>query len=330
MMKTQRQTRGGFSLVELIVVIGLMALLSTISIGGYFAASRGMTARGVVQDTASIIRQAMQTCLIDQVPTAVLFCNRRQNRKSEDGEAYGTAIAIKMAGRISYIANSGGKTAAGQALPVSGGLLVDEFADWNQSYPMDASDSKKQRAIRLYQMSSPSGHRLRQGVKQCSSLMCAWVGYVQLESDYMIGAKMNVEDFCSEFKLDASGNRGRAGIGYNNGNDCRWGLPFHPDNNGLVRGAWNVGDAYGVEIASLDLPKNYIFGTTVPNDTELVPASGTPALVFYPGDVTSATDYKFSLGKAGGNVQITQLNDLAGTDTSPVGTITDNLLKDQD
>ena len=61
-----------------------------------------------------------------------------------------------------------------------------------------------------------------------------------------------------------------------------------------------------------------------------MPASGTPALVFYPGDVTDVNDYRFSLGKAGGNVQITRLNDLAGTDTSPVGTITDNLLKDQD
>ncbi len=329
MMKTQRQTRGGFSLVELIVVIGLMALLSTISIGGYFAASRGMAARGVMQDTTSIIRQAMQTCLIDQVPTAVLFCNRRQNRKSEDGEAYGTAIAIKMVGRISYIAN-GGRTATGDSLPVGGGLLVDEFADWNQSYPMDASDNKKQRAIRLYQMSSPNGHRLKQGVKQCSSLMCAWVGYTQLDAEYLIGAKKTLEDFCKDFKLNAAGNKSRAGIGYENGNDFRWGLPFHPDNNGLNKDAWHVGDAYGVEIASLDLPKNYIFGTTVPNDAELVPASGTPALVFRPGDVKGANNYMFSLGTAGGNVQITQLNDLAGTDTSPVGTITDNLLKDQD
>lgn len=327
-MRISRHARG-FTLIELIVVIGLMALLSTISIGGYFAASRGMAARGVMQDTASIIRQAMQVCLIDQVPTAVLFSNRRQNKKEEGGEAYGSAVAIKMAGRISYIATSG-KTSTGQSLPVSGGLLIDEFADWNQSYPMDASDSGKQRAVRLYQMSSPQGHKLKQGVKQCSSLMCAWVGYAQMESDYMISTGMTLEDWCTLNKRNAQGNKSYAKIGYDNGNECRWGLPFHPDNKGLGRSSWHVGDAYGVEIASLDLPKNYIFGSTVPSGTELVPASGTPALVFFPGMVTSASDYRFSLGSAGGNVLITLLNDVAGTDTTPVGTITDDMLKDQD
>ena len=328
-MRISRHMQRGFTLIELIVVIGLMALLSTISIGGYFAASRGMAARGVMQDTASIIRQAMQVCLIDQVPTAVLFSNRRLGKREDGGEAYGTAVAIKMAGRISYIANSG-KTSTGKSLPGGGGMLVDEFADWNQSYPMDASDSGKQRAVRLYQMSSPQGHKLKQGVKQCSSLMCAWVGYTQMEADYLISAGMTVEDWCSQNHRDAKGNKSYAGIGYDNGNDCRWGLPFHPDNKGLGKSAWHVGDAYGVEIASLDLPKNYIFGSTPPNGPELVPAAGTSALVFTPGMVTSASDYRFSLGRAGGNVLITMLNDIDGSDKIPVGTITDDLLKDQD
>ncbi len=233
MTMTTRQTRGGFSLIELIVVIGLMALLSTISIGGYFAASRGMEARGVVQDTVSIIRQTMQTCLIDQTPTAILFCNRRQNTAAEGGEAQGIAIAIKMAGRISYIVGSGRcKTSTGDSLPVSGGMLVDEFADWNQSYPLDASDSGEQRAIRLYQMSSPNGDRLDQGVKQCSSLMCAWVGYTRLQTEYMINARRTVEDWCNDNDKTDTDNKTYSSITYDNGNDQRWGLPIHPRNTG--------------------------------------------------------------------------------------------------
>ena len=69
--------RAAFTLVELLVVIGLMALLGTVSVTGYFAAVRGMSYRAAKVDTVSLIRQAMQTCLIDQTPTAVLFYNRQ-------------------------------------------------------------------------------------------------------------------------------------------------------------------------------------------------------------------------------------------------------------
>ena len=55
-----------FTLVELLVVVGLMALLGTVSVTGYFAAARGMSDRAALQDSISIVRLAMQTCLIDQ------------------------------------------------------------------------------------------------------------------------------------------------------------------------------------------------------------------------------------------------------------------------
>ena len=80
-MKAQFTGRLGrkvaFTLVELLVVIGLMALLGMVSVAGYFAAVRGMSDRAAKEDTVSLIRLAMQTCLIDQTPTAVLFYNRQ-------------------------------------------------------------------------------------------------------------------------------------------------------------------------------------------------------------------------------------------------------------
>ena len=48
--------RAGFTLIELMVVIGLMALLGTISVTSYFAAVRGMSDRAAVQDTIALMQ----------------------------------------------------------------------------------------------------------------------------------------------------------------------------------------------------------------------------------------------------------------------------------
>ena len=133
-MHTRQAGRAAFTLVELLVVIGIMAVLATISVAGYSAASRGMADRGVIQSTVSILRIAQQTCEIDRVPTKVLFFNQRLNDGSnEDGSTLyqGTAIAIKQAGRITISPSQ------------ADNLLIDEFADWNQSYPMKGSENSR-------------------------------------------------------------------------------------------------------------------------------------------------------------------------------------------
>ena len=81
---TQQGRRAAFTLVELLVVIGLMAVLATISVAGYSAASRGMADRGVIQTTVSILRVAQQTCQIDRVPTKVMFFNQKLDNSGAD------------------------------------------------------------------------------------------------------------------------------------------------------------------------------------------------------------------------------------------------------
>ena len=319
---SSRALRAGFTLVELIVVIGLMAMLATVSTGGYFAVQRGMAARGAVQDTASLVRFAMQTCLIDQVPTAVLFMNFRSDRANNGGDAYGRAIAIRMTGRISYVA-SGGQTAQGGT--VSGGMLVDEFADWNQSFTHEAATGPRALSTRIYRMQSES--ELKSGIRKCSSLMYNWVGIASLDrfnAEYMIGAQTKVEDWCAAHGRTENQGTGEPFSTYKNGNAYRWGLPFHQSNDGLAVSGWKIGDAYGTQIAEFTLPKNYIFGTKAPQKTDTEPASPA-ALVFWPDKVTSSSDYEFSTQE----ITISQLNDIEGKDISTVGKVNRESLKDE-
>ena len=266
--------KAAFTLVELMVVIGLMAMLGTISVTGYFAAVRGMSDRGALDDTRSLIRQAMQTCLIDQTPTAVLFYNR-QNQVQTDAvsseevkaTSSGFAIAIKMAGRITFVKND---------------ILVDEFADWNQSYSDKGDDGN---GVRFYRMTDLD--KVAQGIDACSSLMKEYVESIHQEFDdeYMIAAGCQVQNFCSELekirKYQGSGSPENA---YN----YRWGRRFK-DRNGIT---WKIGDAYGVEIATLDLPRGYIYGSQEPSSMKI---KSVNSLSFSPSDASGWNDYVMSL-----------------------------------
>ena len=273
------QGRAAFTLVELLVVIGLMALLGTISVGGYFAAVRGMADRGAKQDAVSLVRLAMQTALIDQKPTAVLFYNRPLGAGDDKDEKVvgssgfvGMAVAIKMAGRITLIEDN---------------TLVDEFADWNQSYPTSNEDSSDV-AMRLYRMTDLN--LVAGGIDKCSSLVYPWVSpvHANLDEEWMAASGAKVNWWTSNFRKNATQNQAFSGTAYANGNNMRWGFKIKEQ----LSAQWKVGDAYGVEIASLQLPKEYIFGDKAPSSTRIDPVR---SLAFNPADITSLTRYDFPL-----------------------------------
>ncbi len=259
--RVQQAGRAAFTLVELLVVIGIMAVLATISVAGYNAASRGMANRGVLQSTISILRIAQQTCEIDRVPTKVLFFNRLFEAKGENvvSRYQGTAIAIKQAGRI---------TIAPKAV---GGLLVDEFADWHQSYSMKGSANAP--GMRLFRMKKIDES---QAIEGCSVMVQPFVTAFPL-NDWLIQAGTTIDQWCDNHKRTASDNRpqGVASTYVPNGNNYVWGFAPSTSSSGgsLSIGSWEAGDPYGVEIARVDLPQGYIFGTKPPNDDTLEAAS---------------------------------------------------------
>ena len=322
-IRARRSRPAGFTLVELLVVIGLMAMMGTISIGGYFAASRGMKTRGAIQDTISFIRNAQQSCIIDNAPVAVLFVNRFTGKRDDGGEMYGTAIAVKMAGRISNIARSWRKESGSRG---EGAMLIDEFADWNASFPHDSvSGSGDERGMRLYNMYNIE-QQAKQGLDRCSSFMNNWVGYIRMvdKDDYeiMLVSGRQTDEWCNEFRKNASDNRNNGLCDYNNGNDFRWGLGFHKDNKGLTEAGWEIGHPYGTEIGVFDLPKGFIFGSSMPKDTgKIEAAGGTAAIVFTPdkaksdGSFTFTTVSIYGIGVGGKEDAVGKVGDIKPSDT---------------
>ncbi len=303
LMLSQKNGRSAFTLIELLVVIGLMAVLATISVAGYSAASRGMTDRGVIQSTVSALRVAQQTCQIDHVPTRVLFFNQRLTDESNRDDAtlcQGTAIGIKQAGRITIPNDS---------------LLIDEFADWHQSYSRQLKDdSGSGPGMRIYRMDVTSK---AQNLRQCSSVVKTSVVAHPLE-DYMIQAGTTIDQWCDNpsHRRTASANGE-----LKNGNNVVWG--FKTLNGGLRAGDWNVGDAYGVEIVRIDLPRSYIFGKTLPTSDGMELVADT---YFVPDDL----DGKLRPNLKGDTPQISAVRSGTGGSVSPkfVGRIDANMLKD--
>lgn len=219
-------TKRAFTLVELLVVVGIMAAMATMSIGSYFAVVRGMADRGALAAATSVISLAQERARIDLAPTVVYFYNELvQNKDEKKGTELvvaGVAVAVRRAGRITR---------------VTGNYLGDEFADLDVTYGLsDASGSLRGDTFRLYKFDFS-------GMK-----------YSSVYSEVVEDAIGN-----EAYLVERPQDRGFRKPDGDNEDPTEMLSYAFVKKDGNAR--WSVGDAYGYEFAKIRLPDNYIFGS---------------------------------------------------------------------
>ena len=231
--------------MELLVVMGIMGLLGTVSVGGYRAMKRSMEERGVMQNVNTFIRSAYQRAQIDRQPVAVFFWNEtlRFRGDKENEIVVGKAVAVRRAGRLSRT--------------IGGNLLVDEFGDLDRIYQTDEeeSGSSNESTTYLYPMNK----------------LADIVSAKQIRRSLVY---TRVTD-ATEGVVFLSGSKADDGSAYP-GQVPAW--AFEIKDRGGVE--WKAGMAYGFEFQNLTLPHNFIFGSDYSSSSGEGPVKEAGAMVF--------------------------------------------------
>lgn len=223
-------TKRAFTLVELLVVVGIIATMATVSVGSYFSVVRGMADRGALAAATSVISLAQERARIDMVPTVVYFYNElvqsRDESKGTETVVAGVAIAVRRAGRLTR---------------VNGDFLGDEFADLDETYGLNPErNSDKGDTFRLYRFN-----------------------FSKLEYSSVLSEVFADPIDNEKYLVERPVNRGfRAADGDNEDVNEIISYAFKVKDGNA---SWRAGDAYGYEFAKVRLPDNYIFGTQVPD-----------------------------------------------------------------
>jgi len=222
----------GFTLLELLIVVGIMGLLGTVSVSGFRGLRQGMEERATLQVVDEFVRSAYRRAVIDRVPVHIYFWNETISDEDSDASAkkklvvVGHAVAVRRAGRISA------KDA--QFLYDEFGDLADEVVRDEQGEEIIGDTSYQEDPGRyLYRMKTDRFERSvvsTMTVRKQSSIK----EYMLSRPDKMV----HIPGFGYYVKPNGAGEK-VIGIG-----------------------SWKVGDPYGFAIADLTLPKNYIFGSS--------------------------------------------------------------------
>ena len=278
---TMKRQRRAFTLLELLVVIGIMGLLGAITTGGYRSMVRGMEERGAMQEANAFVRAAYERAQTDRQPTAIYFWN--ELLRSEDASAghslvvVGRAVAVRRQGRLTRVEGGSGK----------GAFLVDEFADLDQVFATPTADEETkggvsdQSTMSLWNMDDIASGKLYR------SRVSTTVFKNFDRKAFFLGE--TVEGNAQA----AAGEAGEEGDDDTNLSNGIPGWAFYLQDAGNA--TWKQGSAYGFEFQTMTLPRNYIFGDDYP------PGEGTPikpagVIVFKAAQISAS-------GEASGGIQ---------------------------
>ncbi len=217
-------SRRAFTLIELMIVVAIMGAMAVMSVGGYRALVKGMKNRAALTAVQTLFDAARQRAEIDRRKVMVYLYDDLL-KSGEDPAGHGTAIAVRPVGRISA---------------VDGNYLCDEFGDLDQVYASENSLAGDVSANRS------DGSRMRI--------------YVMKENGN--GSYVDVRTSIVRHPISASyiiSGDSSPGGGDDGGKliSC---CAFEK----IGEGSFDVGDAYGTEFASLELPDGYYFGASAP------------------------------------------------------------------
>ncbi len=237
--------RRGFTLLELLMVIGIMGLMGSITVGGYRAMRRGMEERSVFQNVNQFVRAAYQRAQIDRQPVCVYFWNETlrpaNNDEGEPAIAVGKAVAVRRAGRLSFR---------------QGQLLYDEFGDL--SADEDGSDengsdeeSSGKGGVYMYCLNGNESSMQRSTVEEIPVSVTVDAPFAQSG-----GTRKSIQFYAHRLaKTSGSSYTG-----------------------------WKTGDAYGFEFAEIQLPHGYLFGKKYDANTAGPMAASESSMRFRVGD----------------------------------------------
>ncbi len=129
----------GFSLLELLAVMSIMAMLTTLAVTSYFSAIRGMTRRSAVKHLANTLILARQRACMEGTRVSVMIFNEIIGYDAAQPRLAPSYVVCKAMGRISYLGN---------------GALVDEFEPLDKMFGVSAAGASSSYlgSFRLYNL----------------------------------------------------------------------------------------------------------------------------------------------------------------------------------